>query len=119
MNIFLDGNNDIAMVDGGLLLITGIEETRQLLQQTLSFFQADWFLDLNLGLPYFQTILQKATSISAVEGIYLDTIAAVPGVLDIETFNLAFDKTTRRADVTFRVVTSNGILDFSTLNSEA
>ncbi len=118
MNIFLDSNNDIAMVDGGLLLVTGIEEIRQLLGQTLRSFQADWFLNLDLGLPYLQTMFQKITSLAAIEGVFLEAIAAVPGVLDIETFNLSFDKTTRKADVTFRVTTSDGVLDF-TLSEES
>lgn len=118
MNISVDGNNDIVMVDGGLPLVTGIEETRQLLKQTLSSFQADWFLDLDLGLPYFQTILKKSTTVSALEGFYLDEISGVAGVLDIETFNLSFDTTNRRVDISFRVTTSDGVLDFN-LNDEA
>ena len=114
MNISLDSNNDIAIVDGGLPLVTGIEETRQLLKQTLQSFRGDWFLNLDLGLPYFQTILRKSTTVSAIENIYLEAIASVKGVLDIDTFNLSFNPATREADITFRVITSNGLLDFST-----
>lgn len=118
MNIFVDNNNDIVMVDGGLLLVTGLEEMRQSVGQALRSFEGDWFLNLELGLPYFQSILQKATSVSEVENIFLDTISNIPGVLDLETFQLSFDKTTRRADISFRALTSNGILDFN-LNNEA
>lgn len=114
MNISLDSNKDIAMVDGGLPLVTGIEETRQLIDQTLNSFEGDWFLNLDLGLPYFQTILQKSTTVSAVENIYLETIASIRGVLDIETFNLSLNDATRKADISFRVVTSDGLLDYST-----
>jgi len=117
MNIFLNGDNDITMVDGGLLLVTGAEEIRQLVGQTLRSFEADWFLNLELGLPYFQTMLQKVTTLSEIEGIYLDAISGIRGILDIETFSLSFNKENRRADISFRALTTNGILDF-TFNNE-
>jgi hypothetical protein len=116
MNISLDSNNDIAMVNGGLPLVTGIEEIRQSLTHRLSFFQADWFLDLDLGIPYFQTIFQKATEVSQVEGIYLDVIANTPGVLDITSFNLSINSATRVLSMDFTVNTSDGVLDYTFSN---
>jgi hypothetical protein len=114
MNIGLSSDNDIQIVDGNLPLVTGIEEIRQLTLQTLTAFEGDWFLDLDSGMPYFQTILQKATSISQIEGIYLDVISTIPGILDIESFNLSFTASTRQASISFRARTTDGVLDFNT-----
>jgi len=117
MNIGLTDDQDIEIIDANLSIVTKIEELRQLIKQVLLSFQGDWFLDLNLGLPYFQTILAKATSIAAVESIYLDALVAIPGVLDIVSFNLVFNPATRKADITFSAITSDGVIDFSTGDS--
>ena len=114
MNISLSSDNDIVIVDGDLPLVEGIEEIRQLVTQRLSAFEGDWFLDLDSGLPYFQVILQKATSISQIEGIYLEEIASIPGILDIESFNIEFEPGNRRADISFRARTTDGVLNFNT-----
>ena len=117
MNIFLDDNNDIVMVDGGLSLVTGLEEIRQLVGQVLRSFQANWFLNLDLGMPYFQTILKKSTTPAQLESIYLDAITRTQGILDVESFRLDFDKATRTVNVIFTAQTSDGVINFN-LNGE-
>jgi len=112
MNILLLGM-DIGIVDGGLPMVTGIDEVRQAITSALLSFEGDWFLDLDLGMPYFQTILQKSTTLSEIETIFLDTISQVPGVLDIETFTLDLDPATRVLDIATRVRTSDGVLDYN------
>lgn len=114
MNIDLSSDNDIVMIDGGLPLVTGLEELRQLVTQVLASFEGDWFLNLDSGMPYFQTILVKATSVAQIEGIYLETIANIPGILDIETFNLEFEAQSRTLDISFRARTTDGVLNFNT-----
>lgn len=114
MNIGVTNQQDIAIIDGNLSIVTGIEEIRQLIKQRLLSFQGEWFLNFNQGMPYFQTILKKATTLSAIENIYINTIIQTPGVIDIETFRLDFDPATRRANITFRALTTNGVLDFNT-----
>jgi len=113
MNIGLSSGNDIYVVDGDLPLVTGIEEIRQLVGQVLRSSQGDWFLDFDIGLPFFQTIFQKATSISEIENIYLDRISLVPGVLDITKFDLVSDAATRSINIIFTARTSDGVLNFN------
>jgi hypothetical protein len=113
MNISLSSDNDIQIIDAGLPLVTGIEEIRQLCGQILRSFQGDWFLDLDKGMPYFQTLLVKATTISGIEAIYLDVIGRIPGILDIRTFKLSFDVPNRIMNITFTAQTSDGVLDFN------
>jgi hypothetical protein len=113
MNIEVDENQDLVVRDGDLSLITGITEIQQLVADTLRSFQGDWFLDLDLGLPYYQTIFRKATSISDIEGIFLDAITSVPGILDITKFDLEFDAKNRTLNVVFTARTTDGILNFN------
>jgi len=112
-NIAVNEEGDIAVVDGALGIVTGIEEISQLLNQTLSSSQGDWFLDTDLGLPNFQTILQKSTTIAQIESIYLDAINSIPGILNIETFNLSLEPKTRVLSITFRARTTDGVLDYN------
>jgi len=113
MNISLNAFNDIYVEDGDLPLVTGIEEIRQLTGQTLRSFQGDWFLNFDLGMPYYQTIFKKATTISDVEGIFLDRITSVPGILSITKFDMDFDAKTRVLNILFTAKTTDGVLDFN------
>lgn len=113
MNLGQTADNDLDVINGNLQLITGDEEIAQLLKNRLLSFRGEWFLNLELGLPYFEQILEKATSLSAIEGIYLKAITETPGVRDIETFRLDFDPATRQIDLSFRARTSNGVIDFN------
>ena len=113
MNLLLTTDNDLKLIDGSLTLVEGIDEVAQKIKQVLLSVRGDWFLDLDLGLPFFQEILKKATSVSAVENIYLDAISGVPGVLDITKFRLDFQSSTRTANIVFEVTTSNGVLNYN------
>lgn len=113
MNLKLTNSGDLAVIDGNLQTIEGDEEIAQLLKNRLLSFRGEWFLNLDLGLPYFEEILEKATSLAAIEGIYISTIIDTPGVRDVETFRLDFDPAIRQIDISFRARTSNGVIDFN------
>ena len=113
MNVGLNEFNDIYVVDGDLPLVTQLEEIRQMVGQVLRSFQGDWFLDLDLGMPYYQTIFEKATSVSDIEGIFLRKIAEIPGILDITKFDLDYDTRNRGLNIIFTAKTTDGILNFN------
>ena len=113
MNLYLDDNNDIRFVDGDLPTVEGLEEIRQLVKQTLGSVKGEWFLDLDQGLPYFQTIFKKSTSLAAIESIYLEAIGNIPGILDITSFNMEFDPKYRKLNISFTANTTDGVLNFN------
>lgn len=115
MNINLSSDNDIQTIDAELPFTTGIEEIRQLTGQVLRSVKGDWFLNLDLGLPYYQTIFRKSTTLSAIEGVYLHAIADIPGILELLEFSMSFEPTTREIDITFRALTTDGVLNFKLL----
>lgn len=108
-----DNNQDLFVRDGDLATVEGIDEIKQLVGDTLRSFEGDWFLDLELGMPYFQTIFKKATSIADIESVYLDAISSIDGILDITKFDLDYASGERTLNVTFTAVTSDGILNFN------
>jgi hypothetical protein len=117
MNIGLTEDLDIAIVDGGLWMVTGKEEIRQLLIQKLLRIKGEWFLDLDDGLEYFEVILEKGTSLADIEAIYINEIISTPGVIDINEFNLIYNPTTRQADITCQIDTVDGEINFTTLEA--
>lgn len=113
MNLLLTEHSDLAIIDGGLQYVTGIDEIAQKTKDVLTRSEGDWFLDLDQGLPFFQEIFRKAQSLSYIENIYLDTIGSIPGIIDIVQFRIDFEPATRVADITFKATTSDGVLNFN------
>ncbi len=113
MNLSVSDDNDIAIVDGSIPLVEGLDEIAQKSKLSLLNAKGDWFLNLEQGLPFFETIFKKSTSLAQVEAIYLREISNIAGVLDILKFNIEVDKATRKLFVTFTARTSDGVLDFT------
>jgi hypothetical protein len=113
MNLLLNSQSDIEVVDGALPLVEGIDEIAQQTKQQLSASVGDWFLDIEQGLPYFQLILKKTTTLSAIEGIYLTAIAKIPGIVNVNSFTLDFEPTTRALNIIFSAQTREGVLNFN------
>lgn len=113
MNLQLTTDNDLAIVDGGLKYVNGLDEIAQKTRNVLQCSQGDWFLDLDQGLPFFQEIFRKAQSLSYIENIYLEAINSVPGIIDINEFKVEFEPSTRVVNITFKAATSDGVLNFN------
>ncbi len=107
-DIKLDDNNDIAIENNDIVLITAVDEVRQRLLENLRTFKGEWFLDLELGIPYYQDILKKNIDLNVIETILKDAILDSPGVLELLDFSLDLDDSTRQLDVNFTVRASEG-----------
>ena len=104
---------DIAFEDGDLVLIEGVDAVAQTLKQRLSFGLGEWFLSINEGVPYFQTILLKNPNIAAIEGIFRNTILSTPGVLELLSLDFDFDSRNRVFEVNFEARSQQGNINFS------
>jgi len=71
-----------------LQFVAGLESIAQGLRTRLSFFQGEWFLDESFGVPYFQSILGKQSSMIAVREIFRSAILDEPGVLSVLSLEL-------------------------------
>ena len=104
---------DIAFEDGDLVLIEGVDAVAQTLKQRLSFGLGEWFLSINEGVPYFQTILVKNPNIAAIEGLFRNTILSTPGVLELLSLDFDFDSRNRVFEVNFEARSQQGNINFS------
>lgn len=93
-----------------LQLVSGIESIAQDLRTRLAFFQGEWFLDEEFGIPYFQSILGRKTALSAVREIFRVQILNTPGVLALAALELSEGSTQREFTLTFKATTDLGEL---------
>lgn len=112
MSDFLqDDKGDLVFTDNELTFVYGADEVKQRVTQRLRAFRGEWFLDLDVGVPYYQEILVKNPSTTVVEGRLKQTIAATPGVIEITEFVFDLDKSTRQATVNARIRSVSGLVE--------
>ena len=112
MNILLN-ENDITFRNNKLETVRGRDEMVQKINCCLGSSMADWFLDTNLGVPYFQQLYRKGITREEVLAIFLNYISNIQGVIAITYIDVVFDVEKRTAKLDFRVRTKDGMLDFS------
>ncbi len=96
------------------LVIDPIAEIRQKIAVRLRFFKGEWFLDQNIGVPYFQSILVKNPNLPMIQSIYREAIVTVPGVRDLKDFTYIFDGRARALSLDFKVITDTSqVLNFN------
>lgn len=92
-----------------------VDTVKQRLFIMLRTFQGEWFMDLNHGIPYWQSILGKKTTKSAVDLIFQQKILAQNGVKEITEFKSTF--VNRQYSLDFKVRVSTGeVTDTITIN---
>lgn len=113
MNIGIDKTTgDIELINGELPLVTGTQEYEQFLTQKLRTFLGEWFMDIRLGLPYFQEIFVKRLNVETVNAVYRNEIINTPGILELQEFDLDLEKISRKLTVSFRALSTEGEVVF-------
>lgn len=108
-DIALDAFGDLLFTDGDLSFVRGAEAVQQSLKIRLRFFQGEWFLDVNAGLPYSTQILVKNPNLVALRAIYRREIEETVGVGELRRLLLTYDPA-RILKVQYSVVTDLGEL---------
>lgn len=88
-----DTTHDLVLQNGDLVVATDIAQHAKI---RLGFFEGEWFLDLEAGLPYFQSLFVKNPNLGEIEGLFRAAILETPGITAINFFELSFDTETRR-----------------------
>lgn len=83
-----------------------IETVAQRLRIRLLTFMGEWFADVNYGIPYYQRILARKPTKSAVDQIFQQAILAEEGVREITSFSSTYIN--RVYSATFRVRVDGG-----------
>lgn len=83
-----------------------VQTVSQRLFILLKTYEEEWFLDLTHGIPYFQSILGKKTTKSAVDSLLQQEVLAENGVKEITYFNSTL--VNRQYSAQFRVRVKTG-----------
>jgi hypothetical protein len=107
----LDSNNDLYFDNNRLVVISGSntdEEIQQRLKMRLKFFEDEWFLNSDHGIPYFEDILgTKNVDLNIIESILREQILDVEGVREIIESSIDYDENERQVQYTINIVSIN------------
>ena len=106
--------NDLDVVNNSLYFVTGNAAISQEIFIRFNGFYGEWFLDTTLFMPWFQDILIKAPNFAVVNELCKNCILDTPGVIGLQSYNLAPSNLSTRAYLLqFVAITSTGVIDFS------
>lgn len=97
--------NDIDFSSGDLVITSGINEVRQNIQIRLKFFKGEWFLNSQIGIPYYGTILTKNPNLSSVRSILREAIEDIPKVKEVTLLETEITTGSRELKVRIEVLT--------------
>lgn len=112
MELKLTSETDLDLSTGNLVFIDGLEAIRQDINIRLRFFKGEWFLNTEVGIPYFQKILGQKPRLNVIRDIYRTAILGTPGILAITALTVDFDRSSRKVSISFRATTSEGPLEY-------
>lgn len=102
---------DILFINGDSPVVSeGREDLAQRLTIKLRTFINEWFLNLDTGVPYYQSVFGKQRSKAAVDAIFQEQILAEPDALEITQFDSSISAS-RQYSLSFRVRTESGVTE--------
>lgn len=107
------GDGDLLVRNNALHLTEGKAAIRQHLQVKFGIFMNEWFLDNNVGVPYYEDILIKNPAYVVVQEDMKSEALDTPGVTTLEKFELEYNSADRLASVTLEADTIDGPIDFT------
>ena len=107
-------DDDLDLAGEQLSIVNGDDAIVQHLLIRLRFFQREWFLDLRVGIPYYDAILIKNPDLIVIRSIFRQAILSTPGIQSLNSLTTSFDAAERKLTVEFEAVKDDGgTLDFS------
>lgn len=103
---------DLDITDNKLSLTSGLKAIEQRITQRLRLFLGEWFLNRDRGVPWIQQVFRKNPNPIVVDAVIKREIIAEPQVIELQTFELDLDESTRLLTVTFRAKTQLGEINF-------
>lgn len=118
-DLLLGDDNDL-VIGSDLSFSRGIGAVVQSCRIALLMFQGEWFMDLDAGLPYWQSILaQKPEVAIAAMRIFVNReLSLVEGVLEVTKLDVSYNASARELVVTWQVLTSLGETPVDTIALE-
>lgn len=108
MDLKLGNDHDLELIEGDFVLTSNESESlAQRLKIKILTFEGEWYLDVDEGVPYFQSIFGKNRSKESVDAIFKKTITEEPEVEALLSYESNISEVTRVFSVSFTVRSSN------------
>lgn len=112
-DVALDVDGDIKIDPKiGLVFVSGRAAVEQAVRIRLLMFAGEWFLNQDIGVPYFEELIGDASKRPGVEAraraAFAAAILDAPGVLEIKRLEVNINKDTRRMTVTWEATCAFG-----------
>ncbi len=107
-DLSLDSTGDLEMVDADVVLIDEEDLVRQRIEMTLRMFRGEWFLNIEAGVPYYESVLGVRRDLAEVDAVLKAAILGVSGVNRILGYSSELNHATRVLDVRCTVDTIYG-----------
>jgi len=104
----LDENHDLYLRGGQIARVAGPDYVVQSIKTRLQTFLGESWVDVAFGVPWFQKLLGRPGSSREAEFEIRKVITETEGVVDLTTFDVAFDRRERRSTITFEALTEFG-----------
>jgi hypothetical protein len=88
--------------------VSGIDQVAQHIEIRLRLIYGEWFLNTQLGVPWFEKVFVKNPDLSAIDIIIKSTITETPEVTGIVQYSSSIDRPTRKLVVSFQASTIYG-----------
>ena len=105
-----DASGDVDLSQGFRLTPDLTTYVAQRLDENMSFFLGEWFLDQRLGIPYYQRIIGAAPDLALLDTLYRRAAFKTVGVSAVRNMKIGFDRSTRKASVAMTAVLKDGTL---------
>ena len=112
-SLLLDDTGDLDITDSQLSLTSGLQAIQQHLQVKLRIFLGEWFLNTDVGVPYYRDVLIKSPNFVQVSATLKTEILETTGVLELSSFEFDYDNEIRAFTLDFKTLTEEGVIDFS------
>ena len=87
---------------------THLDFMRQRVHSVVSIFLGEWFLDVNLGIPYLPKDDNRTGHRSLIESFLITKVTAIEGIKRMAQFASAYDPHTRKLSIDFVAETDGG-----------
>lgn len=118
IDLKLDSDNQVVFENGDLVFVSGIDAVVQQCRVVLQMFQGEWFLNLDAGIPYWQSILGEKTraAIEAARIFFRRELELVSGVDKVTKLDISYSGTSRTLTVNWQVSTIFGDTPVDVIN---
>jgi hypothetical protein len=104
--------NDLVLDDSSLnIVFTDLDQyITQKIKNRLLFLKGEWFLDVSLGIPYFESVFEKGTDYNFLTLIFRSELLKINGITDILEFELT-QLSAREFSIYFKVSYIDNIIE--------